>query len=229
MSVLTTFVFCVLWTIFFNLEDATSTHCGYRVKNYLPTISTAVGNYPVQRFIWTSVIIAHTPIRLIVIGIYYQYYTNIIKPSLYWCVVLLRFLSTAEICSLIVLSIFTSSNYYSIHEKSFGCFICSSELNMLISSILLKEGRMTKTVMTKLEVHSLKCKIYCTIFNMISFTIAGYCFLRHNAYCESGVYSVFALFEYFIVLSNMAFHLTAVWDLASISLVVDDNLNLKYR
>jgi hypothetical protein len=32
MSVLTTFVFCVLWTIFFNLEDATSTHCGYRVS-----------------------------------------------------------------------------------------------------------------------------------------------------------------------------------------------------
>lgn len=30
-SVLITFVFCVLWTILFKLEDATSTHCGYRV------------------------------------------------------------------------------------------------------------------------------------------------------------------------------------------------------
>lgn len=40
--------------------------------------------------------------------------------------------------------------------------------------------------MTKLEMRSLKYKIYFTAFNIISFAIAGYCFLRHNAYCESG-------------------------------------------
>lgn len=34
ISVLVTFVFCVLWTIFFKLEDATSTHCGYKVRLY---------------------------------------------------------------------------------------------------------------------------------------------------------------------------------------------------
>jgi len=127
---------------------------------------------------------------------------------------------------------------------------------MLISCILLKKGRITKTVMTKLEIRSLKYKIYFTVFNVTSFAIAGYCFLRHNAYCESGglylykiiflytfinilyllislciisVYTFFALFEYLVVLSNMAFHLTAVWDLSGVSLVVDDNLNLTYR
>jgi len=76
--------------------------------------------------------------------------------------------------------------FLGIHEKSFVTFICASELNMLISSILLKKGRITKTVMTKLEIRSLKYKIYFTVFNMTSFAIAGYCFLRHNAYCESG-------------------------------------------
>lgn len=73
-----------------------------------------------------------------------------------------------------------------IHEKSFITFICASELNMVISSILLRKGRVTKTVMTKREARSLRYKIYLTAINMASFAIAGYFFLRHNAYCESG-------------------------------------------
>lgn len=73
-----------------------------------------------------------------------------------------------------------------IHEKSFITFICASELNMVISSVLLKKGRITKTLMTKLEMRSLKYKICLTAFNMCCFAIGGYCFLRHNAYCESG-------------------------------------------
>jgi len=128
---------------------------------------------------------------------------------------------------------------------------------MIISSVLLKKGRITKTLMTKLEVRSLKYKICLTAFNVISFAIAGYCFLRHNAYCESGgvylpcikklyfslfviiykyclhfvfpVYSLFAFFEYLVVLSNMAFHLTAIWDLVGVSLLVDENFRIAYR
>lgn len=73
-----------------------------------------------------------------------------------------------------------------IHEKSFITFMCSSELYMLMSTVLLHKGRVTKTLMTNLEVRSLKYKKYLTAINMISFAIAGYCFLRHNAYCESG-------------------------------------------
>lgn len=57
---------------------------------------------------------------------------------------------------------------------------------MLISSVLLKKGRITKTVMTKLEIRSLKYKIYLTVFNIACFAVAGYSFLRHNAYCEPG-------------------------------------------
>lgn len=100
----------------------------------MPTISTAVGNYPVQRFFWTLVILAHSPVRLIVVGIYYQYFTNIIKKPLQWCIVLLRLLSTAEIFALVVLSIFTSSDYYSeyINFKSIYYYLLRN-LNLSLS------------------------------------------------------------------------------------------------
>lgn len=44
-SVLATFVFCVLWTVFFKLEDATSTHCGYRVCLYFRFFFCYIINY----------------------------------------------------------------------------------------------------------------------------------------------------------------------------------------
>lgn len=47
--------------------------------------------------------------------------------------------------------------------------------------------------------------------------------------CMFLVYTFFALFEYLVVLSNMAYHLTVVLDLGGVSLMVDDNLNVTYR
>lgn len=34
-GVLSTFIFCILWTIIFKLDDATSTHCGYQVGIFI--------------------------------------------------------------------------------------------------------------------------------------------------------------------------------------------------
>ncbi len=41
---------------------------------------------------------------------------------------------------------------------------------------------------------------------------ALYFFRRHNAYCEPGIYSLFSICEYVIVLSNMGFHYMARYD-----------------
>ena len=59
---------------------------------------------------------------------------------------------------------------------------------------------------------SLYYKKIMMVTNFSSILGAIYCYWRHNAYCEPGMYSVFSFFEYSVVLSNMAFHFTSYFD-----------------
>jgi hypothetical protein len=46
---LSAFVFCIAWTLLYDFERATATHC--RVENYLPSISAAIDYMP-QGLVW---------------------------------------------------------------------------------------------------------------------------------------------------------------------------------
>lgn len=50
--------------------------------------------------------------------------------------------------------------------------------------------------------------------------LAMYLYWRHNAYCEPGVYTLFALAEYCVVLSNIAFHSTLYYDFHGKSVIL---------
>lgn len=117
-----------------------------------------------------------------------------------------------------------------IHKICFCTFILASEIYMAMSYYLNKKAKRSKE-MTSLEVKSLKMKRNLFITNLSSILLAAYFFVRHNERCEPGVYTLFALFEYIVVLTNMAFHMCAYFDFHNQHLSFDwrNGLRIHYR
>lgn len=71
------FIFCILWSLLFFFDESTGTHCS--VKNWLPSISAAIGNYQPQRFVWQISILLHILPRLLISYQYFRYYNEVIR------------------------------------------------------------------------------------------------------------------------------------------------------
>lgn len=76
-----------------------------------------------------------------------------------------------------------------MHKICFMIFIATSELYMATTYVVNKNGRKVHSKLKPIELRSLRYKRNLCIVNVVSFMIAGYCFLRHNAKCEP--YSMF--------------------------------------
>ncbi|KFM74340.1 Post-GPI attachment to proteins factor 2, partial [Stegodyphus mimosarum] len=76
------FVICILWSILKNYEESTSTHC--HVQNYLPSISTAVGTFFPQKYIWRMCIALHCTPRILIAVMYYNYFRNTLPKEYFW-------------------------------------------------------------------------------------------------------------------------------------------------
>ncbi|KAM3932847.1 LOW QUALITY PROTEIN: post-GPI attachment to proteins factor 2 [Leptodactylus fuscus] len=208
------FIFCIIWSIIFNFEETTATHCG--VRNYLPSISAAIGGVTPQRYVWRFCIGLHSAPRLLVAVVYLSFYLG--SSGSYWRCHINFLLNVCEILCLLMLTYVSSNENQGIHQLSFVFFMFFS-LGYMMMTISIWTILRRYSVSAE-ERRSYIWKKWLFIFNLTTFITSLYFYYRHNEYCEPGVYTVFAFFEYLVVLSNMAFHMTAWWDFGSKELLV---------
>ncbi|XP_069181431.1 post-GPI attachment to proteins factor 2 isoform X3 [Procambarus clarkii] len=214
------FFLCIYLSLRYNFDVSTATHCG--VPNYLPSISSAIGEFVPQRYIWRAAIAVHSAPRFLIASMYYSFMQRILPNVAFYqkAVKVNSFLNVVENVALLSLSFVSSKENYDIHKVSFIMFMVCSELYMVLTCLLLKDN--TRRFNSPLERLAFIKKKQLMTANLACFLVALYFFYRHNTYCEPGMYSVFALLEYLVVLTNMAFHMTAYYDFHNHELIVDN-------
>ncbi|XP_066501795.1 post-GPI attachment to proteins factor 2 [Hoplias malabaricus] len=216
------FIACITVSILYHYDEATYTHC--QVLNYLPSISAAISLTP-ERYIWRFCIGLHSAPRFLVATAYFSFYRGRfgrqLKTQLLSVFTLLCALS--ENIGLLLLTYVSSTETYSFHKNGFILFIGSSLVHMLCTCrlwwVITKKYHFIAESL-KQEMTSYRYKIRLFLLNFCSCLVAGYFYWRHNKYCEPKIYTLFALCEYLVVLSNMAFHMTAFWDFGSKAVMV---------
>ncbi|CAD6192949.1 unnamed protein product [Caenorhabditis auriculariae] len=119
-------------------------------------------------------------------------------------------LNLLENICLLTLSSISSTEDHGLHKLSFVMFEVCATLYMLLATFLFHHSGRRRA--TSLGEKSYELKILMTSISVIGILTASYLYWRHNAYCEPGVYTLFALAEYAIVLANIAFHCTLYYD-----------------
>ncbi|XP_029537296.1 post-GPI attachment to proteins factor 2-like isoform X1 [Oncorhynchus nerka] len=208
---------CISISSVFHFQDSTETHC--KVTNYLPSISASISLSP-ECHIWRFCIGLHSAPRFLVAVAYFNFYKGRFSTRfLEWLLSCLNFMcAITENFGLLLLTYVSSNETYLVHKEGFVLFIASSVIHMVLTCRLWLVIK--KYSLIPEDVKSFHWKIRCLILNIAFCCLAAYFYWKHNMYCEQGSYTFFALFEYCVVFSNMAFHLTAFWDFKSREMVV---------
>lgn len=104
------FLFCVVWSLLYNFDQANATHC--MVYNFLPSLSAAIGNYQPQRFVWQASVLLHALPRYAIAFLYKNFHLGLLRKRRKDLAVLACMLNITELSSLVGLTMWTSvSNY----------------------------------------------------------------------------------------------------------------------
>ena len=190
--------------------------------------AASIGSLAPQKYVWKIVAALQCGPRLLLVGLNTAQLGRLARPG-HPTVSLALALSLAEVAALMVISIVPSIEDVALHSVATGFFLVCSPAYMLISYYLLRSLHSGDYIrshgfhifscsFTGGPLRSLHYKRVLMTVHLCSILASLYCYWRHNTYCEPGMYSTFSLFEYTVVLTNMAFHATSYYDFYNVNL-----------
>ena len=153
---------------------------------------------PLKRWIWANLALSFNVIEILAL------LTLSFVPSRCYTTNQDRYLANLKILTL------SFRENFKLHKVSFTIFLASSITYMLISFWIV--NWMWSKERAEHEKRGLNFKRKMLKINACCIAMALYFYYRHNKYCEPGVYSMFSLFEYGVVLTNMGYHWAAFYD-----------------
>jgi len=211
-------------------QSAIKTHCGN--WQWFPSISSAISTAP-GRYVWRFGIGIYSCPKLLVDVIQFivfQKKLNLIKYShnnryYRYLNILVVLLAVAEDLALYGLTYISSIENHFVHSRLFGFFMLFAHVHFLLFQVLFYLAYKPLDLKRR---SIFKWRNMFAITHTLTFVIAAYLFVRHNLYCENGVFSLFALLECFIVFNNIGFHSLTIsdWKDVTYTLVEPDSSNV---
>ncbi|XP_023334910.1 post-GPI attachment to proteins factor 2 [Eurytemora carolleeae] len=207
------FLSCIFWSLFFDFENTTSTHC--EVAEFAPSISAVIGSDVPQKYIWNICVAIHAAPRFLFSTMYRNFYKERLSLGVWTgTLVTLNYgLNLIENFSLLGLSFIGSSEVFEVHAFFFILFLFTYIVSMLLLMWYLIPycGFQMRS---RDEMKALVEKKKIVKLTIASSVLALYFYWRHNEYCEPYVYSLFGVFEYVLILGNMYYHALSRLDFA---------------
>lgn len=207
------FYCCIGLTLVKDLEEATLTHCAS--FNFLPTLSASIAYCFPQGYIW-SFCIALTSFPRYLVG-YLQMRSRMsrsprARPKLHVSVERINgFVHFLELTSLLLLTFVSLREMQWVHICSYFGFVFFSISHMFLTvGIDYAWPRTIEAELTELEKRLRAKRSRLLLVNISSFSVSMCFYSRHLRYCEPMIYSIHSLFEYFVILSNIAYHGLAI-------------------
>ena len=192
IAALSGLVACVAIAAILHPDSTTSTHCG--VYNFFPSLSSAIGNEDPERTIWK---VSVSLFNVLLILDSFVMYHNLLKHGA--SVLNARFLFLAKVFSLIGLYLLTfvnSTQNHGLHLAGFVVWLIFGALYMISFALTIRS--LPEPFRLPSFAGKFLWRFYLVYFSC--FPLSCFLYWLHNATCWPGVYSLFGMVEFTLVI-----------------------------